>query len=486
MFDETTLRDAIVREHLYFFTWRAFASLHPGHAFQPAWHVRAVTHALERVARGECRRLLITIPPRHLKSICAAVAFPAWLLGRDPGLKILVASYGGDLAAKHARDFRSVLGQAWYAHLFPRTRLAPGGNREEEQITTAHGGRRAVSLAGAVTGFGADLIVVDDLMKAADASSPVERERVRTYYEQTLLTRLNDKATGRIVAIQQRLHEDDLAAYLVESGQFEHLNLPAIAMADEVVPIGFGEQHRRSKGAVLCQEREPASVLEQLRREMGAFAFATQYQQDPTPPGGNRVRWEWFGTYEQPQDRSCYQHIVQSWDTALTSEPTSDFSVGQTWGYLGGHWHLLDVVRERLDFPDLKHRVSGLAKRWRADVVLIESAGSGIPLLQQLRFDEERNRTFVGVKPRIGKRERFEGQTARLETGQYSLPREAVWLEPYRKELMAFPNGRHDDQVDSLVQFLEWSGSPRGQGLLDRDPVTGRSSGTRRRSGCRI
>lgn len=165
---------------------------------------------------------------------------------------------------------------------------------------------------------------------------------------------------------------------------------------------------------------------------------------------------------------------MQSWDTALTAEPTSDFSAGLTWGFYRGNWHLLDVARERLDFPDLKHRVRGLARRWRVDLVLIEHAGSGISLLQQLRAEERGHCIYNGCRPRQDKRTRFEGQTARLESGRYWLPREASWLETFRRELLAFPHGRYDDQVDSMVQFLEWSGSPRGKGFVQRDPVTGR------------
>ncbi|MBB4051270.1 hypothetical protein GGR20_000888 [Devosia subaequoris] len=221
------------------------------------------------------------------------------------------------------------------------------GNRADEQITTGNGGRKAGSLGGAVTGFGADLIIVDGLMKASDASSPVERQRARDYYEQSLLSRLNDKSTGQIIVIQQRLHEDDLPGHLLANKQFEHLDLPA-------VPIGLRRLRHRVKGEALCPEREPLQVLEQLRVEMGPAVFSAQYQQDPTPPGSNRLRWEWFGTYEPDLTRSDFQYVVQSWDTALTAEPTSDFSVGMTWGLRNGQWYLLDLIREKLDFPDLK------------------------------------------------------------------------------------------------------------------------------------
>ncbi|UZF94882.1 phage terminase large subunit [Bosea sp. NBC_00550] len=474
------MNDAIVVKalqnlYLFPFVWDAFELLHPGQSFIPSWHVNAMCLALEKVVSGETKRLIITVPPRHGKSICAAVALPAWMLGKDPSLKIMVASYGSDLAAKHARDFRTVITSAWYSALFPRTRLEIGGSRVDEQITTAQGGRKAVSLGGAVTGFGADLIIVDDLMKAADANSPAERQRVRDYYEQTLLSRLNNKSEGRIIIIQQRLHEDDLPGYLLDTGQFTHLNLPAIAVEPQDIPLAFGKIKHREPRTALCPEREPLDTLEKLRIEMGAYVFSAQYQQDPTPPGGNRIRLEWFGTYSGPVRREEFQWIAQSWDTALTAEPTSDFTVGTTWGFRDNRWHLLDVIRERLDFPELKRRVVGLANKWNADHVLIEHAGSGISLIQQLRHEETRYWRYHGTKPRLDKATRLEAQTARLETGQYLLPTEAHWLSEFRRELLAFPMGKFDDQVDSLVQFLEWSASPRASGfLVERHPETGR------------
>src|SRR4051812_16973477 len=245
--------------------WRAGLSIFtPAQPFLPSKHVQAMCHVLEKVARGITTRQLITVPPRHGKSICTAVCLAAWILGHDPSKKIIVASYGGDLASKHARDFRAIVTSDWYQRLFPRMRLAPGGNRLDEQVTTLQGGRKAVSLGGAVTGFGADLIIIDDLTKAADAISPIERQRAKDYYEQTLLSRLNKKAEGQVVVIQQRLHEDDLPGYLIETGQYAHLNLPAIAIANEAIPIGLGKVWRRIKDEALCPEREPLDALHKL------------------------------------------------------------------------------------------------------------------------------------------------------------------------------------------------------------------------------
>jgi predicted phage terminase large subunit-like protein len=457
--------DALLRQQLYPFVWKAFGTLNPGERFLPAWHVEAMCFALQEVAAGHCRRLLITVPPRHLKSICTAVALPAWLLGRSPTVRIMVASYGGDLAAKHARDFRQLIQAPWYRRLFPSFAIDPRRNTETEILTTRRGFRKAVSLGGAVTGFGADLLIVDDLMKAADASSATERQRVKDYYEQTLFSRLDDKQNGRIVVIQQRLHEDDLPGYLLDRGNFTHLNLRAIAEENEAFPLGMGRMGRRQAGEPLFAAREPLSALEDIRREIGSFAFSSQYQQNPVPPEGNRLRWGWFRTYDQTPERSELLMVVQSWDTAATAEPTSDFSVCTTWGLTKeGKWLLLDVERARLEYPSLKRRVIALRRLWRADRLVVEYAGPGIPLVSDLRQELPHERdVIVAYQPLVDKETRLMGQTAPIEAGEVLLPREAPWLTGFKQELLAFPNGRHDDQVDSMAQFLDWVGRRRGR-----------------------
>jgi predicted phage terminase large subunit-like protein len=473
---------SLQRQYLYFFLRRCFLHLHPDQEFVGAKHVEAICVRLEALYRGEIRRLLNTVPPRHLKSICTAVAFVAWALGRDPSLKVLIASYGADLALLHGRHRRAVMESDWYRQLFPATRLER--STDLELVTRSQGGCKAVSLGGPVTGFGADIIIIDDLMKAADAGSETERARVRDYCEQTLFTRLNDKATGRIVAIQQRLHEDDLAGYLIAKQSFEHLNLPAIAEEPQDLPLLFNRRFRRNKGDPLFPAREPLSVLENIRKEIGTFAFSAQYQQNPVAPEGNRLRWEWFGTYQKELPRTHFQQVVQSWDTALTAEPSSDFTVCTTWGFREGRWYLLDLLRERLDYPDIKRAIQAQRQRWRADLVLIEYANSGIPLFREFR--NEGRGALTPYKPSTDKLTRAIAQTAKLEAGQVLVPEQAPWLAVFRDEVRAFPMGRYDDQVDSMVQFLDWSGTRRARGWCDRQANGGRPSGRPRRTTSRL
>jgi predicted phage terminase large subunit-like protein len=475
MRSDRELLDAIYRTDLYSFIRLCFRILHPGESFVPAWHIEVMARALERAAFGNCRRLQITLPPRNLKSISASVALVAWVLGRDPSLEIVVASYGADLAAKHARDFRIVIESPEYKRLFPRMRIDPRRNTEAEIRTTLGGGRKAVSLGGALTGFGADLIIADDLMKAADAHSATERKRVRDYYDQTLFSRMNDKRTGRVIAVQQRLHEDDLAAYLIDKG-FEHLNLPAIADQEEQYELSPGRVYVRRKGEALFPAREPLHVLDEIRREIGSATFSAQYLQNPVPPEGNRLRWEWFGTYAEPPGRNALLMVVQSWDTASTAEPTSDFSVCSTWGLRqDGKWLLLDIWRNRVEYPALKRQVRHLKEHWQADTVIIEQADTGRPLLTELWQDGLR--TLFAYRPRDDKEVRFAAQSAKIEEGRVLLPEAAPWLAAFRHELLAFPNGRHDDQVDSVSQFLDWTGMRNGRACVE----TAQNGGRRKR-----
>ena len=447
--------DATCRSSLFHFTWFAYDLLHPGDPFIPGWHVKAMAQALENVRTGGAKRLLITVPPRHLKSITASVALPAFWLGRDPATRIIVASYGADLASKHARDFQKVVASPKYQRLFPRMRVDPKRNAALELTTTENGVRKAVSVGGSVTGFGADVLVIDDLMKAADALSETERVRVKDFYDQTLYSRLDDKADGVIIAIQQRLHEDDFAGYLIDKG-FAHIKLAAIAEADEEHPLPAGLIYRRRKGEALFPEREPLETLEEIRREIGPRAFGAQYQQDPVPLDGATIRWEWFGVYETPPERDELLLVAQSWDTAHSTEPTADFSVCTTWG-LGKdeRWRLLDVWRRQIDYPGLLRSARQLKDRWSADHIVIEKAGVGFALLGDLR------KLFCcrvhSYLPRLDKESRFAAQSAKIEGGLIQLPKDASWMPVFKNELMAFPNGRHDDQVDSVAQFLDWS-----------------------------
>ena len=395
------------------------------------------------------------MPPRSLKSICASVALPAWLLGHDPTRRIICASYAHELSVKLANDFRLVVTSDWYRRLFPHTRLDPLKNTETEVVTTARGYRLATSVGGVLTGRGADLIVIDDPMKPQDALSDTKRQAVQQWFDTTLLSRLDDQARGGILLVMQRLHVEDLAGHVLAKQGWAHLDLPAIAEVAATIPLGPGRVHHRRAGEVLHPARDSLATLERIRREMGSHAFSAQYQQDPLPLDGELLRWSWFRTYREPPERQAGDLVTQSWDTASKAEEIHDWSACTTWLRRGADHYLLDVWRGRLDYPSLKRQVVSSARRWRADVVLIEDKGSGTQLIQDLRAEGVVRP--IAILPEGDKQTRFYTQCAKIEAGHVLLPEAAPWLDAFRRELLQFPHGRHDDQVDSVSQYLAHS-----------------------------
>jgi predicted phage terminase large subunit-like protein len=451
--DQKILRGAL-REDLGTFTAQVFFTVSPGDDYLHNWHIDAVNHELMQIHQGKNRRLIITQPPRSLKSICTSVAFVAWSIGHDPSKRFACVSYSHELAASFARQFRAVITSDWYRALFPTVRLSK--DTETECVTTKGGGRFAVPVGGSFTGRGADVIIIDDPMKADDAQSEKARRAVNDWYATTLLSRLDDKQSGAIILVMQRLHEDDPAGKLLREDGWRHLDLPAIAEDDQEIPIGPDVVHRRHKGEVLHPEREPLALLEEIRREMGSLTFSAQYLQRPVPLEGNLIKRAWIKWYESAPPRSTGAQVVQSWDVASTTGDARDWSVCTTWLTVKRNYYLLDVWRGRLEFPQLRHKVISLAREHAPNRILIEQAGPGLHLIQELKTNPVRGVPVpIGIKPIGDKLVRMEAQCARFEAGQVFLPKEAPWLSEFLHEILAFPNARHDDQIDSISQFLK-------------------------------
>ena len=460
--------DAILRRDLCYFAQRCFFELNPQTAFAMNWHIEVIAAKLTAVRQGKIRRLIINLPPRHLKSLMASIAFPAWCLGHDPSAQILCVSYAQDLADKLARDCRAIMMSPWYRRIFP-TRLAPHRQAVQEFITTRQGYRLATSIGGVLTGRGADIILIDDPLKPEEALSDAQRKAANEWYDHTLYSRLNDKRHGAIVIIMQRLHEDDLVGHVLAQEGWEILSFPAIAEADEVHRIEtiWGAQcFRRRQGEALHPDREPLETLDRIRRTIGEYNFAGQYQQSPAPLGGGLVKAEWFKRYGEKDRPERFDRIVQSWDTANKATELSDFSVCTTWGVKGKNLFLLGLFRRRLEYPALKRAVREQQSLFGANEVLIEDKASGTQLIQELIADGCHGVTRY--QPTCDKIMRLNAQTAMIENGFVRIPEMAPWLAEYLHELTVFPKGKHDDQVDSTAQFLDWFKKPYpGQGILE-------------------
>lgn len=466
---------AILRRDLVSFIRKVFDTVAPGEPYIANWHIEAIAAQLEAVINGDTRRQIINLPPRTLKSVAISVAQSAFLLGQDPATKIICVSYSQELASELHRQFRMVVEASWFRELFPG--FAIKRDRDLELVTSKGGSRFATSVGATLTGRGADHIIIDDPLKAEEALSDASRNRVNIWFSNTLATRLNDPARGRIIVVAQRLHEEDLCGHLLQKGGWHHLNLPAVAPETCEVPLGHGRAHRWKQGEPLDACRLPHEQLNRIKAEIGSLNYSAQYLQSPVPVEGNIVKRQWIKWYDQVPERRPGDQIVQSWDIASTISDSGDWTVCTTWLKRGNDYYLLNVLRGRWEFPEVRRRIVEHARDHGAKVVLIEKAGPGLNMVQELRsLNLIGSPRPIGVVPLGSKPDRMAVASCRIEAGQVWMPRDAPWLSILLNELLAFPNGRHDDQVDSISQFLNWAQNrPRPQviSMFGGEVITG-------------
>jgi predicted phage terminase large subunit-like protein len=462
----------IYRQDLLAFIHRSFLELNPAATFEHNWHQELIAQSLEDVAYGHCKRLIINVPPRHLKSHSASIAFPAWFLGRFPDKQVACVSYAQDFSDTLARHSRRLMDSIFYQALFD-TRISRKRDTVADFETTRGGFRFSTSVGGVFTGRGADVIVIDDPLKADEALSDARRESVNNWFDNTLRGRLNRQIEGTIIIVMQRLHANDLVAHVQKTEDWRVLSFSAIAEEDESYEIRTPYQtcqfHRKATD-ILQPALTPRPVLETLRKAMTPYHFAAQYQQNPQPPSGNIVKRDWLKFYTPEEKPDSFGTILQSWDTAIKDTELANFSVCTTWGVKDRKAYLLDVFRKKLLFPDLKRSVQSLAELHDATVVLIEDTSSGSSLIQQLRAE---GLSKVQPAPSLdgNKIMRLYGQTPMIEGGFVLFPKWADWLDTYLSEMLSFPSSHYDDQVDSTVYALAWiAENPRWPGNLIKRP----------------
>jgi predicted phage terminase large subunit-like protein len=389
------------------------------------------------------KRLQLSVPPRHGKSEQITIRGPAWRLGQDPTLRYIVGAYNQTLAEKFSRRTRALCRG--------RVALSADRNTAADWETQAEGGVRAVGVGSGVTGHGADWILIDDPTKSrAEAESPTYRNRVWDWYTDDLYTRL--EPAGGVTLIQTRWHYDDLSGRVErsEEGQSDWVRINLPALAEENDPLG------RPEGAALAPERYDEAALARIRRVLGT-SWISLYQGRPTPAEGALLRKGWFRRYATPPLNPI--RVVQSWDCAQSDDPTADYSVCTTWAETSLGHYLLDVARDRLTYPQLKRAVRVERDRWRPATLLIEGKSHGSALLQELRADREWRTPVIEIQPKEAKAVRMSVESASIEAGLVWLPEDgaAAWLAEYLDELVRFPAGAHDDQVDSTSQYLHWA-----------------------------
>lgn len=435
----------IIAKDLLRFTRYCFARNNK--KFHVNWHHQEINRALMSVFTGKTKRLIINLPPRYTKSELAVVNFMAWCIGVMPDCEFIHASYSKRLATNNAYNCRALVMSEGYQEIFPNVKLKDDSKAKDEWRTTDGGIIYATGSDGTITGYGAGklregfggAIVIDDPHKAGEALSKVRRENVIDWFQNTIESRLNSPETP-IIVIMQRLHEEDLSGWLEDGGNGEDwdiLKIPAI----------------NKNGGALWDFKHDIYALERMRLA-NPYNFAGQYMQEPAPMDGGIVKREWVenNRYRLPPDD--YIRIVQSWDTAYKDKDINDPSVCTTWLQTAKGHYLIDCFVIRGDYPTVKRAIKNKSLEFKPSMILIEDKASGQSLLQELKND---GLPVKGINPSGDKLTRMSTASDEISTGRVFLPESASWLSEYEAELFVFPMSKHDDQVDSTSQYLNWA-----------------------------
>ncbi len=438
--------------HLVEFIRQGWSSVEP-RPFVPGWHIEAICEALEAVTAGSLKRLLITVPPRHMKSLAVSVFWPAWAWGprARPGLRFLFASYARALSVRDSVRCRRVLESPWFqARWGDRFRLCFDQNTKARFDTDEGGYRLATSVDGALTGEGGDIVVVDDPHNVRRVPSANVRAATLAWWDEAMSTRLNDPRTGAFVVIMQRVHEQDLAGHiLARDHDWEHLCLPARFEAAH--PQRWLRDPRRREGELLWPRRFDEPVIAELEARLGSAAAAGQLQQRPRPRSGGLFEQHWFKIVEAAPAEAAR---VRFWDKAATRAGAGrdpDWTVGARMALSGGTYWIEDVRRLRGTPGEVERQVRQSAELDGVAVpIWIEEEPGSAGKADIAHFVRDVLPGFAarGARTTGAKESRADPFAAAAEAGNVHLLKGA-WNRAFLEELAAFPNGAHDDQVDA-------------------------------------
>ena len=458
------------------FVESAWRVIEPVTEFVPGWHIDAMCEYLQAASRGEIDRLLINVPPRHMKSLTVSVFWPAWIWTWAPHTRFLTASYGAGLAERDAIKCRDLLRSAWYRERWPELELKGDVNRTSRYENTNTGYRVATGVGGEATGEGGDVIIVDDPHKLEEALSDSARARVLDWHDGTLASRFNDPKNGVEVVVMQRLHERDLSGHLLERGGFTHLCIPA--RYEPHHPFLWPHDPRSQEGELLWPEHIPEAELTRIEQTMGSFRAAGQLQQRPAALEGELLKRGWWRFYN-PEYLNLdkigmlprFTRIASSWDTAFEGKTTSDYVVGQVWGLTGPDRYLLYSYRRHANLHATKQAMrdahAWVEQRWprAAHTILIEKSANGAEIISALKRELT---GVVAVPVSTDKITRAIAASSPLESGNILLPGHAApdtpagyhapdWVANLIEEAALFPNAKYDDQVDAFSQAINWA-----------------------------
>lgn len=447
----------------------AWPTVYPTRKLGWNWHIDLICNALQSVAEGETKRLIINLPYRAMKSTLVSVMFPVWCWIRDPSKCFLTGSHGEDLAIRDAVASRRLIRSPWFQYAWGRTVIMnPYQDVKTRQETIVGGARLVFGMKSDISGEGGDILGIDDPHDAKKAMySDLEREAVLNSYKQGWSTRLNDPMRSAIILIHQRVHPMDLTGYAVEAWTkagvpFVHIKIPFEFDPDDRLVTPFGEDPRKEKGEFYWKDRFGAEFLAEAKENLGTYGVACQLNQAPISKEGGILRLDWFQVYRETPgallEGGTLDRVVQFWDTAVKGKEIENCPwVCGTWGQRGPDVYLLHVHRDWHNYPEGRVKVVALADYWKPFGVVIEDASSGQTLLQELPGMAP-GHAFLPFSPCGGgdKDMRLATESVAVEAGKVFLPAEAPWKETFLRELMEGVSGKYKDQRDMFSMALQW------------------------------
>jgi predicted phage terminase large subunit-like protein len=473
---------------LYEFFKAAWLYIEGNMPYVDSWHIEAIAEHLEAVYARQIKKLIINVPPRTGKTNLISVAFPAWVWIHNPSERFLTVSCVNSLSLEHAQKNRSLLESNWYqdnwGYRFP---LLKDQNVKSFFQNTKTGYRQSTSVVSKTVGKGGSIIIIDDPNDLGDLSE-IKRENVINWWTQRMSTRSNNPANDCRIVVQQRTHENDLTGYIRKNdseGDWVELVLPLEFEEKRkciTVPLGIDqviwEDPRNKEGELLSSLRFGEKQVNELKKLLGSYGYAGQCQQRPSPIGGGIIKKKWFKLWTSPI-KPKFDYILQSWDTAISDEPTAAYSACTTWGVWGEksedelfRMMLLSSWRGRVGYPELRSRAQRLAKDYKdigehknpmpaqrtVDICLIEAKATGDPLIRDLRLGGVPAR---GYTPKGDKGARVQRAAPLIECGLVYLPTEeknperiTPMAEEFLETVITFPNGESKDLVDSMTQTI--------------------------------
>lgn len=417
------------------------------------WHHDLICEWLTLVDRGDVKKIVFNVPPRHLKSLLITVIFPCWQWLRRSHLKHLCLSYSASLANDHSDLRRKLIKNRWYKELGINFALSSTKDRISEFENDKGGAMAARGLEGTVTGIGGNTIIFDDPNNPEKVESSAIRTGAEKKFKDYSIGRKNDPKNAAVIVVQQRTHTDDITgAILRDRLGYKIISLPTIATVREEIIFPISKRKLvRKIGDLLHPERFGEVEVIEAKTTLGEYLFAGRHQQSPFPLGGGIFKDKWWQYYSEVPK---LDRVIWAWDTAFKIKTQNDYSAGICVGVGKDGYYVLDLICDRLEYPDLKRRVVAAYNKLRSSAVLVEDKASGQSLIQELKRDTRL--PVLPIKVDSDKMARATAITPTIEAGKVFLPEGADWVADFLGELSAFPNGAHDDRVDAIGMALRY------------------------------